>query len=280
MLTILVGMEADKTISLNSLFVDFESKVKEQFLRLESRIRDLETENKRLRMELGEDGVVVGVEFSRSDFEFLKIKEMYYDIFLDQHTIFESWIWQEIDIKALRRAGYVLFNSQNIVKAGTVNIWTHRSIYDGRVIYQQSPDHFHAVLQLAVYLMELGFDSVKINHWDDVDVSASYLGKSYAFEYERPGTHTVSDIRKKFRSAKEKYDYVYFICNAKNRQAMAKALEGGVLKARDLPANMCTRGKQLKFFIDCIVAENPIENCPVVENFGELSSEVLELLDL
>lgn len=238
----------------------------EEIEMLTKQIKTLEVENRELRDILGIRESVHEFENVSLGFESLKINPTYLELSNKNHTIYETWIQGEFNPTLMSVAGYKRFNTQMIDRAGTVNAWTHKSILEGNLIYQQSADHFHTVIQIAAYLIKAGFEDVVINHWNDVDVVATYGRKTYAFEYERPQTHTVDQLRKKFKAAIQNYDVVYLVCSVGNRDKVSIAVEGRKKTVKEEFSNMCTRGSQFKFFIDCIISGNPIENCHIKVN--------------
>lgn len=231
--------------------------------KLERRIKELEYENTQYKEALGIMNTVQDLE-ERTP---LSIKPEYVFLSRHQHTIFEDWLENPLSEEMLTAYGYKCFYPLCIYKAGTTKAWTHESILEDSLIYQQSPDHFHSVLQIAAYLIKFGFTNVTIHHWNDVDVTGSFRGKTYAFEYERPGTHSIKALKTKFNVAKLKYDFVYFVCQTSNKATIAKAIEPtGEIKFNCIPHNMCTRGKQFKYFIERIISGHSIQNCPIKDN--------------
>jgi hypothetical protein len=228
--------------------------------RLEKRNKELEYENKQYRTALSLINNVQDLEEKTP----LVLKHEYKIISRHQHTIFENWLENPINDSVLTASGYKSFFPVCIDKAGTIKAWVHDSILEGSLIYQQSPDHFFAVLQIAAYLIKFGFTEVTIKHWNDVDVSGKFNSKTYAFEYERPGSHSRQELKTKFNTAKSKYDFVYFVCQAANKAMIAKALEPAEeIKYNRTPHNMCTRGSQFKYFIERIISGYSIENYPI-----------------
>ncbi|MDD2628176.1 MAG: hypothetical protein PHD20_04780 [Clostridia bacterium] len=231
--------------------------------RLEKRVEELEFENKQYREALGIIKNIQDLE-ERTP---IKIKFEYQELSRHQHTIFEDWVEDSINDQVFKASGYKIFYPICIHKSGTTKAWTHESILEDSLIYQQSPDHFHAVLQIAAYLIKFGFTDVEIHHWNDVDVTGKFKNKTYAFEYERPGTHTVKELKIKFNNAKSKYDTVYIVCQALNKKEVARAIEPNAeAMFTDITHNMCTRGQQFKYFIERIISGYSIENCPFEDN--------------
>lgn len=194
-----------------------------------------------------------------------KLKPQYKEISDTHMIIFENWLEGEYNEAALRRDGYKFFNPQRINGSGTTKSWIHSSIIKGDKVMQQTPDHYNTVLQIAAYLLDRGFTNIGINHWNDVDVVGTYKGETYAFEFERDGSHSVSEIFEKFTRAKLTYDHVFIVCVTANKSKVAKAVEPeGEIKYGQKPVNMCTRGTQFEDLINDIVAGKKRKNAPVI----------------
>jgi hypothetical protein len=212
-----------------------------------------------------------------------KVKPQYLELSKLHHIIFENWFEGEFSESALMHDGYRKFIPQMVSNPGTTRSWIESSIIvgnrisppvEGKVITdkksgQQTSDHYNTAIQLGAHIMDKGFENVKIHHWNDVDVEGWYKGESYAFEYERDGTHSTSDIFEKFSRAKQKYDHVYIVCVTSNKSKVIKAVEpNGTVAFGEKPKNMCTRGSQFDDLINDIitgksrknyVSENPPE---------------------
>ena len=209
--------------TIKNLFNDLNVEIS----KLEKRVNKLEKENELYRNALGLVNNVQELE----TLTFIQIKPEYRALSRYQHTIFEDWLITPIDNLIFETAGYVCFQPIRISEPGTTKAWTHKSIVEDPYIYQQTPDHFHSVLQIAAYLIKYGFTDVKIHHWNDVDVSRTFDNITYAFEYERPKTHSISQLKPKFTRAKEKYNTVYIVCQNSNKEEVARAVEPqGVIK--------------------------------------------------
>ncbi len=86
----------------------------------------------------------------------------------------------------------------------------------------------------------------KIQHHDGVDIIANlHGGRSLAIEYERPNTHTVSQIFEKFKRAEQQYDLCIVVCTAQNSKEIEEAVGN---------ENYFRRGLQLKDYIDKIIS--------------------------
>jgi hypothetical protein len=79
----------------------------------------------------------------------------------------------------------------------------------GDMVGNQSIDHHSTVLQIAGYLQQLGV-TPQINHYEDVDIMIDLGTEKIAFEYECPGSHTMSELVKKKQECETKYNKVFF----------------------------------------------------------------------
>lgn len=237
--------------------------------KLECRIKELEEENIIYRKRLGIDRGNGSCETIASTKIDIIIKDKYKELSSKNHIICEHWLVEPIEAEILSELGYVQYYPQRIISSGTFKAWIHESILEGHLIYQQSVDHFNTVIQIAATLIDYGFENIIINHWNDVDVSASYNGVTYAFEYERPGSHSLAEIRDKFGRAKLKYDFVFIICSHKNKNDIIRAVEP-TFDVQKTPRNFRIRGVGLKTLIEEIVEGKIKENIKISEELEEL----------
>lgn len=135
------------------------------------------------------------------------------------------------------------------------------------------------MIQIAAYLLDHGFADVIVNHWNDVDVVGTYKGETYAFEYEKDGTHSISYTFEKFSNARLKYDHVYIVCTTANKSKVIKAVEpDGQVLFGEKPKNMCTRGSQFEDLINDILAGEKQAKGPVIRL--EKPEEPEDLIDM
>lgn len=210
-----------------------------------------------------------------------KIKLKYQELCNKHKVIFENMFEGDFSESALRRKGYKSYAPHRINGSGTTRSWVHSSIINGSLIEQQTPDHYNTVVQIAAYLIDKGFENVQINHYNDVDVVGTLNGKTYAFEYERDGSHPISDIFEKFSRAKLTYDNVFIVCMASNKVKVAKAVEpDGIIPYGEKPKNMCTRGTQFADLIEDIISgyktNYPIskEDVQIIEEIDDVISKI------
>lgn len=98
-------------------------------------------------------------------------------------------------------------------------------------------------MQIAAYLKEKGFQNVQVHHEGDADETAELNGLTYAFEYERGRTHSISQIIDKNSRARLLYDVVFFVCLQSNERTVKKAVGA---------PNFRPRGFKLKDLIDSV----------------------------
>lgn len=199
-----------------------------------------------------------------------EIHEMYKGLCDKNKIIFEFMMKSGYSAKALEDEGYKFYQPQRAVENGILNCWIHESIlkakHDQKEVetleeeqderkkkyaLNQTIDHYSTVIQIAAYLMQLGFKDVQVHHEGDVDVSGELNGKTFAFEYERNKNQSIDNIRDKNSRAKLLYDYVFFACP----QNMNRKVKTAVGKY-----NFAQRGFGLKDLIDSLVDGSWFEN--------------------
>jgi hypothetical protein len=195
------------------------------------------------------------------------VKEQYEKIIDDKdllykHIIFEYMLESGYSEQALIEAGYKKEYPQRALDGGTIVAWVHETVKT--LFSNQTLDHYATVIQIALYLIEKGFTDVWMHHRNNVDIEAKLNGVTYAFEFERDGTHSVESISDKFLRARESFDRVFVISVTSNKQKVIKAVEDpGRMKQKLPPENMRPRGREVKELIDnikneCIIKVNNI----------------------
>ena len=164
-------------------------------------------------------------------------------IALDNQIYFDDWIHGDSKHEFTDNV-YKQVSTQMIAGKGTVKTWIKKSMISDDQIKNQSIDHYSSVCQLAGILVKAGF-SVEINHYNDADVVAQKNGTAYAFEYERSGSHTKTEIIDKFETHMKHYNDVYFICSKDNFTLIQDAVGKNAIK----------RGIQVKKLIDGLKGE-------------------------
>ena len=102
-------------------------------------------------------------------------------------------------------------------------------------------DHFATCVGTAEYLTRCGVEKVILHHSNGVDIETEIDNKKISFEYERPGTHTQSELFEKKKRAEQEYDRVIFIAQKANLNFVQKACGD---------ENVVLRGVELKELLD------------------------------
>lgn len=216
------------------------------------------------------------IEIPLSKFGFV-IKDQYKQVVNEHKVIFEFMLEEDYSIQALSDAGYKKENPypQRALDTGTILTWIHESIRNDDHILQQTVDHYTTVIQTMLYLEEKGFTDLKVHHRNNVDIEGIYNCQSYAFEYERDGSHSVEQIKEKFLRARETHDRVFIICMSTNKNRVIEAVEDPErMKKKLKPENMCTRGISLKALIDEITNKENEQPENVENNENEEKSDI------
>jgi hypothetical protein len=254
-----------------------------------------------------ENAIIKGLESSIDSNEVVttvhqkqwKLKPQYQGMSEEHCIIFENWFEGEFNEAALQQDGYKAFQPIRLNASGTIKAWIKSSIMVGGKVSpparglrtvnattkdrgQQTTDHYATVIQIAAYLLDHGFSDIIINHWTDVDVVATYKGETYAFEFEKDGSHSIGEIFEKFSNARLKYDHVYIVCTTANKSKVIKAVEpDGQVPYGERPKNMCTRGSQFEDLINDILAGKKQAKGPVIrlQKAEEPEEDLIDMLE-
>lgn len=96
----------------------------------------------------------------------------------------------------------------NAFGAGLITAWIRKKDMPSN----QSLDHFSTVMQIAGQLARHGVEDVVVNHFDDADITFKSGEQTWAIEYERDGSHTEDDLKKKKYRMQRNYSNVMFVC--------------------------------------------------------------------
>lgn len=153
---------------------------------------------------------------------------------------FPNWTLGEPD-NILEMYGYEVRQVQEPIGRGRTKVWLDSSLInsDDR-IHTQTIDHYATVLRIAGWFA-LNDIPVEVNNFEDVDIVAKYQDKTYAFEYERPGSHTIEQLKDKLIRAEKQYGIVFFICTGQNKELLQKTFG---------EATVIPRGTQLLDFLE------------------------------
>jgi hypothetical protein len=170
----------------------------------------------------------------------------------EQKIIFSDWTLG--DLSYLVNEGYVKHRVQRIAEPGFMTAYLPAGMIDEKGLLsvyrsgKQTLDHYSSVVQLAGLLSQYGYEDIRINHDEGVDVEAKISGKTVAFEYEIGMSNSTDQLVKKKEIALEKYDIVRFVCSSVD----AKLIEKGVGSRYILK-----RGPEVREFIETLET-NPL----------------------
>ena len=97
----------------------------------------------------------------------------------------------------------------NVCGRGTIPAWIRKD----SLPKNQTLDHFSSVIQMAAGFILHGATDVKVNHFDDVDVSFCVNNETYGIEYERDNSKTEAQLIDKKIRMQNLYTHVFFICS-------------------------------------------------------------------
>jgi len=129
-----------------------------------------------------------------------------------QKVCFDDWL--SCDPELLRMKGYESQKGIDCMTGKNIRVW-HKEMPGN-----MTDDHFMTVCRLSGAIIQAGH-TPEINHYDDADI---IIDEKIAVEYERPGSHNFDDICKKRDTALEKYEQVFFVCQAQNYELIKKAV--------------------------------------------------------
>lgn len=169
-----------------------------------------------------EHSIIKGIKREEEETGKIRVEEMYAKIASDNQIYFDNWIHGD-STHILVQNGYKQLTTQLIDGNGKIRTWIRENIMKDGKIGNQSIDHYASVVQLAGLLVKEGF-AVEINHYNDADVIGKINGFSYAFEYERYGSHSRTEIIKKYETHIKHYDDVFFISAGDNIKMLQEAV--------------------------------------------------------
>jgi energy-coupling factor transporter ATP-binding protein EcfA2 len=150
-----------------------------------------------------------------------KIKDQYVELAKKHKIVFTDWIEGEDYAINLKRMGYEFCKPQSIIGKGFANCWILKDIIkENDHIKNQTIDHYSSVIQLEGILIDYGFEDLDVQHFGDVDLSGTYRGVKFGFEYEHPESHNLSDIIEKKERGLRKYDELLFIGSKANVEVL------------------------------------------------------------
>jgi hypothetical protein len=156
--------------------------------------------------------------------------------------------WCTGDHSQLLQQGYEKHRVQRVTEQKATVAYVPVGMVKGGLIDlphlgKQSLDHYASVVQLAALLSLYGFEDIKVNHSQNVDIEAKFQGKTYAFEYEIKGSHTTEQLVRKKTDALQNFDIFRFVCS-KTDAEFIKPTAGELYTL--------VRGTQVKAFVSDI----------------------------
>lgn len=170
----------------------------------------------------------------------------------EQKIIFSDWTTG--DLSHLVNDGYVKHRVQKIAESGSMMAYLPAGMFDEIGLIspihpgKQTLDHYSSVVQLAGLLCQCGYEDIRINHDEGVDIEAKINGKTVAFEYEIGKSNSINQLVKKKESALGKYDIVRFVCSSIDAKLMERGVGGRYI---------LIRGPEVREFIETL-AVNPL----------------------
>lgn len=132
--------------------------------------------------------------------------------------------WIKSGSEVLLKTGFEAHRVQSAFGQGHIVVYIKSGMITGNLIKNQTKGHYITVVQVAGYLVQHGA-KVQVNHHDDVDIGAEFSdGTKTAFEYEMPGTHSITELATKKHAAEKKYGKVYFIGSSNNMKELEEAV--------------------------------------------------------
>jgi hypothetical protein len=132
--------------------------------------------------------------------------------------------WIKSGSEVLLNTGFELHRVQGAFGPGHIVFYIKSGMITGNLIKNQTKGHYITVVQVAGYFVQHGAKA-QVNHHDDVDVAVELLdGQKIAFEYEIPGTHSITELATKKHAAELKYGKVYFIGSSSNMKELEEAV--------------------------------------------------------
>ena len=160
-----------------------------------------------------------------------------------EHNFFATeWIDGDAS-HILKNNGYLSRSVITPVGRGLTSVWIKSEIMSGEKIGTQSVDHFATVMIIAGHLINNGW-TVEVNHMQTADILAEYEDVRIAIEYERPGSHSESELKEKAIRIEQQQRLQLFVVQTDNMAMVQKAVgENYTFK----------RGKQLVDHLDSLI---------------------------
>jgi len=174
------------------------------------------------------------------------IDEKVQNLVEDNGFCLSSWCEDSKDEEYFSRLGWERRTFNSATSAGRVKAWTRRGLIRNGMVGSQSEDHYSTVLQIAGYLQMSGVSETKVYHTDNVDVSTKIGDEWFAFEFEKPRSHTKDELMAKQRRAEVDHSICYFVGVTDNLK---------FLKESVTPQYVVARGVNLRRLIENLIEE-------------------------
>ena len=180
------------------------------------------------------------------------VKKNVMGIAAENHIIFDSWIVGDGDpADYMKDHGFIRKSVQDAFGNGQVGVWIEKSIIVEGKIINQKIDHYATCCQIVGDLRIRGFDC-QIQHVDGPDVIAKLPDeKTLSIEFERPGTHTATQIFEKHQANLQKYDMCLVVTTSQNYAEVQDAVGH---------ENVITRGTNLRAYLDKKISNIKADN--------------------
>lgn len=165
----------------------------------------------------------------------------------EKEVCFQSWL--SSDTITLDNFGWDAHTVIDAITGKKTRVWLKSRAANQKV------DHYANVARIKSYLIQAGLEDIIINDFDDVDLSFQFDGKRCAIEYERPGSHTESQLIEKGIRAKEKYDNVLFVCQNENYDKLKNTVGADIV---------VRRGKELVDYLNDMIQKGRKEAIQVL----------------
>lgn len=125
----------------------------------------------------------------------IKINPLLLKLGIENGFIASNWVNGDASLY-LKTNGFIPRSVINPVGRGLTSVWIKSDIINGEIIGTQSVDHYSTVLMIAAYLLELDW-KVEVHHMETADIMAEIDDIKLSIEYERPGSHSKNELKKK-----------------------------------------------------------------------------------
>jgi hypothetical protein len=142
---------------------------------------------------------------------------------------------------------------QRAVGAGKVWVYFSQDMVreDGKMIQNQSRDHYFSVAGIAGWLIERGGMDVSVNDRDGADIVVTFPnGKTLGIEYQTslPGINTQEKIIEKWKNGENNYDFLFFVSDTTGVRELRS-----IMKTEE---NIIPRGTQIETKLNEIILKN------------------------